>query len=273
LKGYRSAIRIAAALGKDSEANAWRRELDAFERDVAASLIASTSEHRIDYLPGAAELGDFDPTSSTIAFAPAGDRRAIPPHLVEPTFERYWREFVDRRDGRKAWEDYTPYELRNVGTFVRLGWRERAQELLAFFMADRRPAAWNQWAEVVGRDARKPRFVGDMPHAWIASDFIRATLDLFAFERDADRSLVIAAGIPSAWLEGPGIAIRGLHTPYGKLSYAARKTKGKLALHVDSGIRLPPGGIVFAGPGRELRIRKLPADVAVDLPNTKQGDP
>ena len=62
-------------------------------------------------------------------------------------------------------------------------------------MADRRPAAWNQWAEVVGRDPRKTRFVGDMPHGWIASDFIRAALDLFAYERDTDNALVLAAGL------------------------------------------------------------------------------
>ena len=112
-----------------------------------------------------------------------------------------------------AWEDYTPYELRNVGTFVRLGWRERAHELLDFFMAGRRPPAWNQWPEVVGRDPRQPRFVGDMPHGWVASDFIRAALDLFAYERDGDDALVLAAGVPAAWLDGAGIAMRGLRTP------------------------------------------------------------
>jgi hypothetical protein len=272
LKGYASAIRIADALGELEQARNWRRDAETFEHDVAASLVASAAEHRIDYLPGAAELGDFDPTSSTIAFAPAGDARAVPKQLVKPTFERYWREFVDRRDGRKAWEDYTPYELRNVGTFVRLGWRQRAQELLAFFMADRRPAAWNQWAEVVGRDARKPRFVGDMPHAWIASDYIRAVIDMFAFERYEDHALVIAAGIPEEWLDGKGIAVRGLHTPYGRLSYSARHAKGRLLLHVDKGIRLPPGGIVFSGPRGEVRVRNVPADITVDLRNTR-GDP
>ena len=265
LKGYAAAIHIAAALGESEQAATWRNQLDEFERDVAASLLASTSQHRIDYLPGAAELGDFDPASSTIAFAPGGDLRAVPKQLIHPTFERYWREFVDRRDGRKAWEDYTPYELRTVGTFVRLGWRERAQDLLAFFMADRRPAAWNQWAEVVGRDPRKPRFVGDMPHAWIASDFIRSVLDMFAYERNDDHALVLAAGIPPAWLEGDGIRLSGLHTPFGRLSYSMRKSKERLLLHVDDGIRLPPGGIVLAWHDGEVRITKLPADVTVDL--------
>ena len=73
LKGYAAAIHIAAALGESEQAAIWRHQLDEFERDVAASLLASTSQHRIDYLPGAAELGDFDPASSTIAFAPGGD--------------------------------------------------------------------------------------------------------------------------------------------------------------------------------------------------------
>jgi hypothetical protein len=168
-----------------------------------ASLRATAPAIRIDYLAGSVELGDFDPTSSTIAFAPGGDERWIPAELVKPTFERYWREFVARRDGTVAWNDYTPYELRNVATFVRLGWRERAHELLQFFMAGRRPPAWNQWPEVVGRDARKTLFVGDLPHAWVASDYIRSVLDLFAYER-SDGAMVLAGGIPDAWLDRAG---------------------------------------------------------------------
>ena len=284
LKGYNSAIDIAEALGKSDEAARWRRERDEFRHDLAASLLAAASEHRIDYLPGAAELGDFDPTSSSIAFAPAGDSNVVPPALIVPTFERYWREFRDRRDGRKSWDDYTPYELRLVSTFVRLAWRAHAHELLAYFMADRRPQAWNQWAEVVGRDPRKPRFVGDMPHGWIASDFIRAALDLFAYERD-DRSLVLAAGVPAAWLDGAGIAVSDLPTPYGPLRYSLRRESGRIRLHVDGATRMPPRGFVFAWPlseapgttrvngriaswaDRELRLTKLPADVIVDAGN------
>jgi len=281
LKGYNSAIEIATTLGETREAGAWQRDRDEFRHDLAASLLASTATHRIDYLPGAAELGDFDPTSSAIAFSPGGDAQAIPNGLIRPTFERYWREFVERRDGRKAWDDYTPYELRTIGAFVRLGWRERAHELLAFFMADRRPAAWNQWAEVVGRDPRKTRFVGDMPHGWIASDFIRAALDLFVYERDTDDTLVLAAGVPPVWLEGKGISLKRLRTPYGPLSYALRKENGRVILRVDGSIRLPPGGIAFMWPeeglpgatringkpaiwrNRELPITELPADVII----------
>ena len=292
LKGYDAGIGIAGVLGEQAMAETWQRQRDEFAHDLTASLLASTAAHHIDYLPGAAELGDFDPTSSTIAFAPAGDVRPIPAQLIAPTFERYWREFVERRDGSRGWEDYTPYELRNVGTFVRLGWRDRAQALLAFFMADRRPQAWNQWAEVVGREARKVRFVGDMPHAWIASDFIRVTLDLFAYERSEDKSLVIAAGVPWQWLAGKGIALTGLYTPYGRLGYTLRRTGDRVLLHIDGGLGVPPGGIVFPWPGGSsvpgateidgkpatwsdgaLTISKLPANVVIAVTKTprRQG--
>ena len=42
------------------------------------------------------------------------------------------------------------------------------------------------------RDAREPRFLGDMPHGWVASDQIRSVLDLFAYEDESESSLVLA---------------------------------------------------------------------------------
>jgi hypothetical protein len=264
LKGYESAVAIARALGRDADARRWEAARDEFRGDLAASLAHAVAHHGIDYLPGSAELGDFDPTSSTIAVAPAGELSRLPPALVTATFERYWREFVDRRDGRAPWRAYTPYELRHVGTFVRLGWRDRAHALLAFFLAGRRPAAWNQWPEVIGRDAR-PRFIGDLPHAWVASDFIRSVLDLFAYERDGDRALVLGAGIPPAWLDGPGVAVRGLRTPYGPLAYTLRRERRRLVLQVAGGLRVPPGGLVYAGAdGAERRIDTVPAKLAIE---------
>jgi hypothetical protein len=282
LKGYDAAAAAAAVLGRRDAADTLARERDEFRTDLAASLRESMITHGISFIPGAAELGDFDPTSTAIALAPEGDLDKLAPASIEPTYERYWREFVDRRDGRKEWSDYTPYELRTIGTFVRLGWRDRAHELLAFFLAGRCPEAWNQWAEVVGRNVRQPRFVGDMPHGWVASDFIRAALDLFAYERQSDGTVVLAAGIPPAWLDGKGIALTGLRTRYGRLSYSARKEDKHVIVRIARDMTVPPGGFVFVWPGKEspgvahvngratewrgteLPIRELPAEVVVD---------
>jgi hypothetical protein len=280
LTGYQDAADLAAALGR-ADASHYARARDEFARDLRASIAAATQQHAIEFVPGCAELGDFDATSTTIAFAPADAQPLLPNGFLRNTFERYWREFVARRDGAKPWQDYTPYEWRTVGVFVRLGWRERAQELSDFFFATgARPAAWNQWAEVVGRDPRKPRFIGDMPHAWVESDFIRSALDLFGYERPDDQSLVLAAGLPPEWLDGPGIEVEHLRTPYGDLNYQLRRIGRRYELHVSAGA-MPPGGYVFVWPesrtppaatvngapaewkGTELHFAEAPADIVL----------
>ncbi len=281
LKGYEAALEIALALDRTEAAQAFARQRDEFRGDLAASLHATIAAHALAYLPGSAELGDFDPTSSAIALSPDGDPGVLPATALAQTYERYWREFVARRDARAAWRDYTPYELRNVSVFVRLGWRERAQEALAFFLAGRRPPAWNQWPEVVARETRKPRFVGDVPHGWVASDFIRAVLDMLAYERERDRAIVLAAGVPEDWLDATGVTVKGLATPYGSLSYSLRGEGDRIVLAIAGIARVPPGGFVFAWPGRqppgparvdgkpvdwtgnELRLRNAPVEVVI----------
>jgi hypothetical protein len=120
-----------------------------------------------------------------------------------------------------------------------------------------------------------------MPHAWVASDFIRSALDLFAYERAEDQSIVLAAGVPADWLDGDGIAVEHLRTAYGELSYALRRSDGKTVLQVEPGAT-PPGGFVLATPtaatargvwidgkrsddrGGELRFRKAPARITIE---------
>lgn len=279
LTGYKDAADLAVALGR-ADAPSYALARDAFARDLHKSIATATEAHAIDYVPGSVELGDFDATSTTIALVPAGEQSSLPDDLLRNTFERYWREFVARRDGAKPWEDYTPYEWRTVGSFVRLGWRERAQELIDFFfVTGARPAAWNQWAEVVGRDARKPRFIGDMPHAWVASDFIRSVGSLFAYQRNG--ALVLAAGVRAAWLDD-GVAVEHAPTPYGELNYHLQKTAHRLTLRIDAGAK-PPAGFVLSWPlggqpgatringhsaqwrDGELPIASAPATISVDL--------
>ena len=259
LIGYDDAAELAGALGKSDEASRYAAARDQFRADLKASILTSMQQHHIDYIPGAAELGDFDATSTTIALSPGDAMDWLPRTLLAQTFQRYWQGFVTRRDGSQHWDDYTPYELRTVASFIRLGWRDRALQLLNFFLADRRPAAWNQWAEVVGRDPRQPRFVGDMPHAWIASDFLRSVYDMFAYEHVSDRSLVLAAGLDPAWFVGRGVAIERLRTPWGVLSYTLREEGGKLVLRIPAGQGMPPGGLVLPWPypGKQLGMAYL----------------
>ncbi|WP_395943949.1 discoidin domain-containing protein [Brevundimonas sp.] len=256
LLGYKDAVFIAETLGDAEAAARYAAARDQFAADIRASIAATATHHGIDWIAGAADRGDFDATSTTIALSPAGEQANLPPELMDRTFDRYWENFQNRLTNRTAWKDYTPYEWRLVGAYVRLGQKDRALAVLDFLMADRRPEAWNGWAEVVGREKRESRFIGDMPHAWISSDYIRSALDLFAYERD--QALVLAAGVPKAWLDtAEGVGVRDLRTAHGPLTYAYRKQGAAYVLTL-SGEATPPGGFVLrwaAGEERPGRVR------------------
>lgn len=260
LLGYKDAVFVAETLGDTAAASRFAAAKDQFQTDIRNAITGTAIHHRIDFIAGAADRGDFDATSTTIALSPAGAQADLPQGLLKSTFEHYWENFTARQENRSPWRDYTPYELRNVGALVRLGQRDRAMRALDFFFADRRPQAWNGWAEVVGRDLREPRFIGDMPHAWISSDYIRSALDMFVYERDSDHTLVLAAGLPLEWLDTPtGVGVRDVRTPYGPLTYSFRREAGTAVLTLEPGVR-PPGGYVVQWP------------TGVDLPGRVRAD-
>ncbi len=247
LRGYKDATGIASILGKP-EAGRYAAARDQFRKDFYASILLSMAQHNIDYIPGAVELGDFDATSTTIAINPADELAHLPQPALNRTFQKYYENFVNRRDSA-VWEGYTPYEWRTVGAFVRMGDKAKALEISDFFMHDQRPKAWHQWSEVVYRDSLNPHFIGDMPHTWVGSDFIRSTLDMFAFEREADSSLVIGGGIPEKWVrEDSGVGIHGLSTHYGILSYTMKPVGAAIEVRVNSGTRIPRGGLIVRSP-------------------------
>ncbi len=285
LKGFKDAADLALILGDTERARAYGILRDEFRRSVLDSFRRAMSTHRIDYLPGSVELGDFDATSTTVGISPAGELRHLPREAVASTFDRYWRNFLERRDRDTTWEAYTPYEHRVTGTFVRLGQPERAHQLLDFFLRGQRPAGWNHWAEVVWRKPETPRFIGDMPHTWVGSDFIRSVLDMFAYEREADSSLVLGAGLRPEWLSSDtGVVVRGLRTHYGPVTYTMRRYEGRGSREIRARLlestRIPPGGIALRPPpgdsprtvmldGRPARlsasgeviVRRLPAEI------------
>ena len=284
LTGLNDAVYVADALGRSDDVRRFSAIRDEFRRDLLASLGRTMAMHRIEYLPGSVELGDFDATSTTVGVNPMDGLGFLPRKPLELTFERYYRESVRARLDGAPWDGYTPYEWRTVGTFVRLGWKQRAHEAIGLFFGHQRPRGWNHWAEVVFRDPNSPRFIGDMPHTWVGSDFIRSVLDLFAYENAADSTLVLGAGVPEAWVrDTPGVALEGLRTHYGPLSLRMRAEGNTVRARVGGALRVPPGGVVLRSPlerpirrarvngraapvraGREVVIRALPADVVLE---------
>ncbi len=230
---------------------------DAMRHDLRQSIACVLERRQLAFIPGSVELGDFDPTSTAIAFDPCREAGRLPRAALEQTFVRYWEEHAARR--ATPADAYTPYEMRNVVALLRLGWKERALGLLAWLVGDQRPVGWRQWPEVARHDRRAPGFLGDLPHGWVASTFLRAVRRLLVDENDEGTTLILGAGVPEAWVRDPhGVRVVGLPTRHGTIDFtlgAARDT-----VRFGFGARpAPPGGFVVVSP-LALPIREIALD-------------
>ncbi|MBS1706909.1 MAG: hypothetical protein JST40_13670 [Armatimonadetes bacterium] len=275
LRGLKDAVYLAELLGHAEDGQRYRSMLTEMRGDVRTAIERAQKIHNISFVPGCIELGDGDTTSTSIAFYPVQEDHIVPSGSLEASFEQYWKFFEGRRSGKDKWDGYTPYEIRNVESFLMLGQRERAHQLLDWFRQHSYPKGWNHWAEIVFSNPEKGRWIGDMPHTWVGSELIRAVRNMIVLEKDVDSSLVIGAGIRESWLK-PGATIEGkqLTTAYGKLDW--KMTPNASGVVVDYALvgQVPPGGVVvawaydasreFSGPdGAE------PTDIGVRLNLTK----
>ena len=255
LRGLKDAVELAHALSRPEEAQLAVIR-DEFRRDLFASLQFAMVQQRIDFFPAAADAAESDPVSAALVVAPLGEARQLP-ETVAHALQRTLAGNASTRDG------YSPNEIRRLGALVRLGNRESVRALLDGFLKDQRPAAWHQWTEAVWSDPAAPRPAGDMPNAVAGAAFVSAVLDMFAFERESDSTLVLGSGIPEAWVtERPGVTVRRLVTHYGLLSYTIRNENGNARVSMQAGLTMPPGGIVvhspFTRPVRESRVNGVP---------------
>jgi hypothetical protein len=252
VRGLDDAAELARAAHDSASEGRFAAAAREMRTEVVASVRRSMALHRMETLPGAAELGDTDPTSATVALDPAQALADLPRRAVEATFDSAWATLQRRMAPASSWDIFTPYEWRDVGAYLRLGQPERAHAYATWLMSMRRPLEWNQWSEAVWREPRTPRFIGDMPHGWVASDFIRATLDMLTYERERDAVIVVAAGVPLDWLRSDSVAARGLYTQWGRLDVDVS--------HIADGARVAvrgavgPGGLEVRAPfGRRVR--------------------
>ena len=249
IRGLADAAWLAGEMQAPDKAARYAAVRDAMQSDVERSIELTQKHFNIDFAPASADLGDFDPTSTAIApiLGLGADSRLFP--ALQTTFKRYFAEVQARTRGVSNWKAYAPYEFRSVSAMVRLGEREAANATIKSLMTGRRPAEWNQWPEVAWRDERPANFIGDLPHTWVGAEFIQAFLSLFAYENSGDQ-LVLAAGLPRAWVEAPGgVGIQGLHTAFGVLGYHLESSHpGETQVHIEALLRLPSKGLVINPP-------------------------
>lgn len=294
LRGYQDAAMLAAVVGEDAAARRLEAEREAFAKDLAASVRATMKRDGMTLVPASVELGDFDPTSTAVAFL-LGVEDVYPRAALDRSFDKYMADLRARRGRRARGEGYTAYELRSATALLLLGRPAEAVELLETMTADQRPAAWNQWPEISWLQTSEGAFLGDLPHTWIGSTFVHAVRRLLVVEREKNRSLLIGAGVPLRWLDGGGeVAGRDLPTWYGPLSLRIRRedrgrpssdqaasppAAARVVIEVSGDFEVPEGGLEVAAPfgsdvqHSEVNYEADATTVANDLrpPTTSRG--
>ncbi len=250
IRGLEAAAELAAALGHHEESARWRNEAQKFLVDTRISIERVIEKRNLSYIPGSLEWADFDPTATSNAIAQLDFADDMPAGPLHQTLETYLTGFRQRLRGEIPWLKYTAYEIRIISAFVRLGQRDEAHELLGFFLADRRPLEWNQWPEITWRDPRAPGHLGDVPHTWIAAEYMLAVMSMVASDREAANRLVVASGLPWSWISmETGFSVSGLMTRHGRLDFQMSASgTDHIGFSIGGGLRLPPGGIHVAPP-------------------------
>ncbi|WP_329890124.1 discoidin domain-containing protein [Stenotrophomonas muris] len=234
LKGWHDGAWLAEALG-DHETARWAREqYKALYDALRASIRATMAWKGIDFIPSSADLGDGDPTGVSIALDPTGAQSVLPADALRTTFARYVED-VRKRSQPGALYAYTPYEIRNVLSYVHLGQPDVADELLQGLLHDRRPLEWQVLAEVVHSRLRFPRYLGDMPHTWIGAEYGRTLFGMLM--REDDDALSLLPGTPPSWVAGDGLTVERLPTAYGTLQMQARQRDRVLRVGLGKGLR------------------------------------
>lgn len=286
LRGLGDAVHLAERRGEAALAQRWQALQARLAHSLYTSLARTRAERGLDYLPASLELADFDPTATANAVQLLGVPEALDRAALEQTFDRYLQGWQRQREGAQDGANYSPYQIRIISALVRLGRRDQALELLRYFLAERQPLAWNQWPEIIWRDPRSPGHLGDLPHAWIAAEYVLALRSLYVYEQADDQGLVLAAGLAPAWLDGEGVRFGPAPSVRGPLHYALRRAGPHcLEFEIEAGGRLclrPPlaGAIravwVDGAPWREhdqesVRLDRYPSPCRVRI-ETTPGD-
>jgi len=250
VRGLEAAADLAEMMGFTDDSNSWKSEAARFQTDLLRSLDKVIADQKLAYIPGSVEWADFDPTATSNAIGMLDFADVLPPGPLHAMLETYLESFHRKHRAEMEWTNYTAYEIRIIGAFVRLGKRDTANELLEFFLSDRRPCEWNQWPEITWRDPRSPGHLGDVPHTWIAAEYLLAVASMVASEREATASLVLASGMPWNWISADkAFSVKDLPTRFGPLDFSIHATsETTIRVKIGALASLPPGGLTLIPP-------------------------
>jgi len=261
IKGLRDAAYLAGELGEKQREQEFLAEGYELLKCTRQSYMKLMRDSSMDWIPNGPE--DIYGTSMARGTGPAvwpGQILDASDSIVQTSFQRYFEKWIKPFGGAYLHQGrFWPYGFELAQCYTFLGRRDIADEIMKWHLEHQTfPGAYS-WAEQI--DTTSLWFAaGDMPHCWVAADYMNA-LRAFLLYEEGNR-IVLGAGIPPEWL-GPGkeLSIDSAPTFFGTLSYALSvDSSAKLISVRMSGTARPPEGYVLRLPIMRERIESAKAD-------------
>lgn len=246
LTGFREAADAATLLGYGADAARMTADGDALKADVLASIGRLNAKGGDPYIPN----GPEDTTTTAMARSATPALWPLPvldpqSALVQNSFQKYYKSSVQPYGG--GYQHYNghlwPYAgLSLAHAFYELGWMDDVTQMLDWAMQHQTAPHLYAWAEIVRPD-NFSFALGDMPHSWMAAEYILLIRDMLIHEHANQLAI---GPMPSAWLPPGGrIHIAAFPTAFGPASYTLTRSADGLHFDLTLDGPAPPGGWTF----------------------------
>jgi hypothetical protein len=257
----RDAAFLAKELGDSSKAQEFQREGDELLEWTKASYLKVMKDSLVDWIPNGPE--DIHGTSMARGSSPGlWPGQVLDPNdkVVQTAFQRYYEKWIKPFRGAYFHQGrFWPYGFELAQCYTFLGQRDITNEILRWHLQHQTFPGVYSWAEQI--DTTSLWFAaGDMPHCWVAADFMNALRACLLYEEN-DR-VVLGAGIPKDRLRGgKTFSVENAPTFFGTVSYAVTVNPDgdRIVLQLTGPAR-PPAGFVLRLPSERDDIKAVTAD-------------
>ncbi len=222
--GFEKAAYIMEQLGQKRKAEKYRKEAERLLNAVVCSAEMLKQKHGIDWFPNGPE--DLYGSSMARGTSPAiwpGQLFDPDDPLIQSSFAAYYRFWIEPFAGAYLHQGrFWPYGLELAYCYVLLGRKDIAERILYWHLDHQTYPENYAWGEQLNPADATFRS-GDIPHCWVAADFINLVRGMILHEKDDQ--LLIFPGVPDWWFEKGGFDIE-LPTHFGPLTLKALYHRG-----------------------------------------------
>ncbi|MEW6456605.1 MAG: sugar-binding domain-containing protein [Acidobacteriota bacterium] len=258
IRGLYDGAYLAKEIGKKEESKWMKHEAENLKMSVKASYEKIMREKEIDWIPNGPD--DLEGSSMARGTSPGlwpGGGLSPEDEKVRKSFERYHEKWIAPYGGAYLHQNrFWPYGFELGYCFLILGMNDKVHQIIDWHLNHQTFPENYSWAEQI--DPKTLYFQsGDMPHCWVAADYVNLVRALFL--REDEEKLILCSGIKEEWFQnGNKINIENLPSYFGNLSYylGRKDEERKLILKIEGNAQ-PPSGYKLIIPFKDFEIKKV----------------